>query len=305
MNNSNTDLPITALCIVTDKTKCPSNYVAISKSYDMNVETDLWKDGLFGKKINRFICYTKDYPINEAFNVIEDIKLLNEKENIIGGFIPIEKCFDNISEKSFQKKVLCIKIAHRFFTHTAVSDIIILVRTKRPPTGYSFIGEINNHTICVKFSPIQNTKSQPPQLPMSMSTNNLPYPLGYVAPPPIPPRPMSVGQNLSDRLSSATLDQGYVLIDSNSNEQQRSSVTPNSDLTNTLQRYQTQISHHNYNPLQGVPFEINPIYDSVRSRESNLDLNELNRSLAKSNNLLKKLSYDYRLEATCLQTNEL
>jgi hypothetical protein len=69
MNNSNADLPITALCIVTEKTKCPSNYFAISKSNDMNLDTDLWKDGLFGKKINRFICYTKDYPINEVFNI--------------------------------------------------------------------------------------------------------------------------------------------------------------------------------------------------------------------------------------------
>ena len=79
MNNSNTDLPITALCIVTDKTKCPSNYVAISKSYDMNVETDLWKDGLFAKKINRFICYTKDYPINEVIlfsSVITNFKVV-------------------------------------------------------------------------------------------------------------------------------------------------------------------------------------------------------------------------------------
>jgi len=272
--------------------------VAISKSYDMNVETDLWKDGLFGKKINRFICYTKDYPINETFNVIEDIKLLNEKENVIGGFISVDKCFDNISEKSFQKKVLCIKTSHRFFTHTAVSDIIILVRTKRPPLGYSFIGEINNHTICVKFSPIQNIKTQPPSLPMSMSTNNLPYPIPA---PPIPPRPISVGQNLNDRFSSATIDQSYVFIESGTNEQHRSV----NDSTNTLQRHQSQTSHINYNPLQGVPFEINPIYDSIRSRESNLDLNELNRSLIKSNNLLKKLSYDYQLEATCLQSNEL
>jgi hypothetical protein len=70
MNNSNADLPITALCIVTERTKCPSNYFSISKSNDMNLDTDLWKDGLFGKKINRFICYTKDYPINEVFKFL-------------------------------------------------------------------------------------------------------------------------------------------------------------------------------------------------------------------------------------------
>jgi len=65
-SNLNPDLPITALCVLTDRLKCPTNYTPIFKSYDANVETDLWKDGLFGKKINRFICYTKDYPINEV-----------------------------------------------------------------------------------------------------------------------------------------------------------------------------------------------------------------------------------------------
>ena len=60
------DLPITALCVVTDKAKCPYNYTPVWKSFDSNIETDLWKDSLFGKKINRFICYTKDYPINDV-----------------------------------------------------------------------------------------------------------------------------------------------------------------------------------------------------------------------------------------------
>ncbi len=64
--NLNQDLPITALCIVTDRLKCPPNYTPIFKSYDATTETDLWKDGFFGRKINRFICYTKDYPINEV-----------------------------------------------------------------------------------------------------------------------------------------------------------------------------------------------------------------------------------------------
>ncbi len=67
--NLNPDLPITALCVLTDRLKCPPSYTPIFKSYDANIETDLWKDGLFGKKINRFICYTKDYPINEVIGI--------------------------------------------------------------------------------------------------------------------------------------------------------------------------------------------------------------------------------------------
>lgn len=69
MNNFNLDLPITALCIVADKQKCPPNYTAIVRSQDANQENDLWKDGMFGKKTNRYICYTKDYPIAGVNNL--------------------------------------------------------------------------------------------------------------------------------------------------------------------------------------------------------------------------------------------
>ena len=167
-------------------------------------------------------------------------------------------------EKCFQKKVLCIKVAHRFFTPTAVSDIIILVRSKRPPTGYSFIGEINNHTICVKFSPVTQNANRPlAPMPTSMSTNNM---IPFISsPPPIPPRPMSVNQNLSDRLSTTNLDNGYVVVD---NERQMNAHSDYSN--NTMRSYQSQNSHQPYNPLQGVPFEINPIYDSMRSKEDQL-----------------------------------
>lgn len=171
---------------------------------------------------------------------------------------------------------MCIKVAHRFYTPTAVSDIIILVRSKRPPIGYTFIGEINNHTICVKFSPA--TKQQT-TIPSSMSTNNLPTPSSLypqqLQAPPVPPRPNSIAN-----LSVASLEQTYVHIDSNST---------NNDYSNTIRSYQTQNSHTTYNPLQGVPFEINPIYNAYKAKENGLDLNELNQCLMKSNLLLTKV----------------
>jgi ESCRT-I complex subunit MVB12 len=62
----NQDLPITALCIVSEASKCPPNYTSVTRTHDTSTEIDLWKDGLFGRKINRFICFTKDYPINDV-----------------------------------------------------------------------------------------------------------------------------------------------------------------------------------------------------------------------------------------------
>jgi hypothetical protein len=100
-------------------------------------------------------------------------------------------------------------------------------------------------------------------MPTSMSTNNM---IPFISsPPPIPPRPMSVNQNLSDRLSTTNLDNGYVVVD---NERQMNAHSDYSN--NTMRSYQSQNSHQPYNPLQGVPFEINPIYDSMRSKEDQL-----------------------------------
>ena len=42
------------------------------------------------------ILYLPDFSLKniKTYNVIEDIKLLNEKDNILGGFLPIDKCED-------------------------------------------------------------------------------------------------------------------------------------------------------------------------------------------------------------------
>lgn len=283
-SNLNPDLPITALCILTDRLRCPPNYTPIFKSYDANVETDLWRDGLFGKKTNRFICYTKDYPINETYNVIEDIKLLNEKE-MIGGFIPIDTCNDS-NEKAFQKKTLCIKVSHRFFTSMAVSDIIILVRNKRPPSGYSFIGEINSHTICVKFSPIPQATNQ--SIPAHSHSSSQ---IAASGTPPMPPRPASLSQNLSG------IEQSYIHV-TRPCPDRPTATTP--DFYNSLQRG-TSLSSNAYNPLQGVPFELNPIYDLKRPGNNSLDLNQMDKTMTRSNNLLNRINFDFNLERNLIE----
>ena len=60
------DLPITALMVISDKSRCPVRHVIVDKSLDTNCELELWTNGLFGKKSNRFICYTKESPINNV-----------------------------------------------------------------------------------------------------------------------------------------------------------------------------------------------------------------------------------------------
>jgi hypothetical protein len=154
-------------------------------------------------------------------------------------------------EKAFQKKVLCIKVSHRYFTQVAVSDIIILMKSKRAPVGYSYIGEINNQSICIKFSPIPN----------NTSSNSSPNNQVQSIPPPIPPRPTFVPQAVDD-----SLEQSYVHVNVDSFATTNGA---NADIhMNRL--YVAQNSHSIYNPLQGVPFEINPIYQGLSSKQEEL-----------------------------------
>lgn len=153
--------------------------------------------------------------------------------------------------KPFRKSPF-IKSSHRFFTHTAVSDIQIQVKSKRPPNGYSYIGEINNHSICIKFSQIPNNSGSGSNL-----TNKL-----SLGPPPIPPRPNSqVMTNQNDPFSSIEQDFVHVKI-SPSNEFANSN---NNEFYNTNRSIQSNHSHTGFNPLQGVPFEINPVYDTFKA----------------------------------------
>lgn len=163
--------------------------------------------------------------------------MLNERENL-SGFIPIDKCFDT-SEKAFQKKVLCIKVSQRYYTQRAVSDLIILVKNKRPPTGYSYIGEINGHSICIKFS----------QIP-----DNSPSHRAKFNPPPIPPRPYQ-----NQPLNQELIENDYIHINLNENPSQ---VQQNHNF-NTIRSTSSNQNSLNSNPLEGVPFEINPIYHSL------------------------------------------
>ncbi len=142
-------------------------------------------------------------------------------------------------------------MSHRYFTQVAVSDIIILMKSKRAPVGYSYIGEINNQSICIKFSSIPNNSS----------TNNSPNNQVQSIPPPIPPRPTFVPQGADD-----SIEQSYVHVNLNSDTTMNGAHTE----IHMNRLYVSQNSHSIYNPLQGVPFEINPVYQSLNTKHEEL-----------------------------------
>ncbi|KAL1423514.1 hypothetical protein MTO96_020902 [Rhipicephalus appendiculatus] len=53
------DLPITDVCIIEDPQNCPPGYHVVDKTFDQDTDADLWKDRFFGRRITRYICYSK------------------------------------------------------------------------------------------------------------------------------------------------------------------------------------------------------------------------------------------------------
>jgi hypothetical protein len=42
--------PITGICIVADKSKCPPGYTLVEKTRDTDEDADIWKDSFFTRK---------------------------------------------------------------------------------------------------------------------------------------------------------------------------------------------------------------------------------------------------------------
>ncbi|GAA6087526.1 multivesicular body subunit 12B-like isoform X1 [Tachysurus ichikawai] len=72
-------------------------------------------------------------------NVLVDMKLIDIKDTLPVGFIPIQETVDT-QEPAFRKRRLCIKFIPRDSTEAAICDIRILGRSKQAPPQYTFIG---------------------------------------------------------------------------------------------------------------------------------------------------------------------
>uniref|UniRef100_A0AAV2IUC5 Multivesicular body subunit 12B n=1 Tax=Knipowitschia caucasica TaxID=637954 RepID=A0AAV2IUC5_KNICA len=121
--------PITGVGVVASRNRAPTGYDVVSTTTD-GLDADLWKDGLFKSK-------------SHLGNVLVDMKLIDIKDTLPVGFIPIQETVDT-QEQAFRKRRLCIKFIPRDSTEAAICDIRILGRSKQAPPQYTFIGELNN-----------------------------------------------------------------------------------------------------------------------------------------------------------------
>uniref|UniRef100_A0A3B3T3E1 Multivesicular body subunit 12Ba n=1 Tax=Paramormyrops kingsleyae TaxID=1676925 RepID=A0A3B3T3E1_9TELE len=146
--------PITGVGVVASRNKAPSGYDVISQTTD-GFDADLWKDGLFKSKVTRYLCFTRVFSKENSHlgNVLVDMKLIDMKDTLPVGFIPIQETVDT-QEQAFRKRRLCIKFIPRDSTEAAICDIRILGRSKQAPPQYTFIGELNSMGIWYRMGKV-------------------------------------------------------------------------------------------------------------------------------------------------------
>jgi len=245
--------PVTEICIVADKSRCPPGYGVIAKAYDdTSSEADVWKDGLFAfSRVYRYICVCKSPPQNSfVCNVVADLALVNDKDIVPAGYVAIEYTTDT-REKALRKKLLCVRTVPRETTVDAVSDLIILAKQKRPPQGFTLAGEIDGLLLCYKYGVI------PPDFPGNRSNANvypnLPYPI----------HPLSHTSN--GPASTPTRPAPPLPIQNH----MQGSANRNSWNENPYAR-QTSISGAPaHSGIDGVPFELNPRIKISQSNNNN------------------------------------
>ncbi|XP_011709675.2 multivesicular body subunit 12B isoform X4 [Macaca nemestrina] len=142
------------------------------------VDADLWKDGLFKSKVTRYLCFTRSFSKENSHlgNVLVDMKLIDIKDTLPVGFIPLQETVDT-QEVAFRKKRLCIKFIPRDSTEAAICDIRIMGRTKQAPPQYTFIGELNSMGIWYRMGRVpRNHDSSQPTTPSQSSAASTPAP---------------------------------------------------------------------------------------------------------------------------------
>jgi len=212
------DRPVTALCLISDPTKCPADYTVVAKSYDQDLDADLWKDRIFGKHTTRYLCLSKS-EVPAGF-VIDSLCIINEKDIPPNGYVVLSKTYGS-EQKAWRKRQLCYRLAEKSSVFLAVTDIIILSKAKKAPDGFTLAGEINGLVICYKSAPLPAEPTASPNLlpyqknlkptafdqPSSLRSNSPSRPNVPTRPAPTPsinPSPNSAN-NKKSAISSGTL----------------------------------------------------------------------------------------------------
>ncbi|XP_052789781.1 multivesicular body subunit 12B-like isoform X2 [Mya arenaria] len=227
------DWPITAVVVVADIGKCPAGYTTIDRTYDRTEEADLWRDGLFGRRVTRYLCVQRAAP-TQGREVLVDVSIINERDPVPAGFTVVDTTEDT-REKAIKKKVLCVRWMNASLTTSALSELIFLGKgTRRPPNGYTMVGDLNNLMLCYKMSQIKSISS-------IVHQNSSDSPL--------------------DNIGNMNNDLPYAINPRREDAYSQGSSAP-ARHNNTLDR---QGSILTVTPLSGVPWQLNPRLQSLNN----------------------------------------
>lgn len=193
------DKPISSICVIEDVSRRPSAFSIVSKTHDSDSDADLWKGyTFFGNRISRYLCLSKTEGIDNY--IVEDIAIIGEKDMPPDGYGLIPKTMDT-DAKAWKKRQICYKLSRRNLALSAVTDIILLSKSKKAPEGFSLAGDINGLAVC--FKTIHD---------LGQHNNNPPPPvLGYsLNPKGTPPPPPQPSNNLYPNMSSPNQSGDYV-----------------------------------------------------------------------------------------------
>uniref|UniRef100_A0A336LHS6 Multivesicular body subunit 12A n=1 Tax=Culicoides sonorensis TaxID=179676 RepID=A0A336LHS6_CULSO len=272
--------PITSLSIVEDYEKCPKNFKVLHRTFDADMDADLWREHniLFGKRTSRYLCISKTEGNPE--HVIETLKVIGEKETIAGGgFSMLTRTMDT-EQKAWRKRQVAYKIAQKSSVQQAVTDIILCSKSKNPPGGWISAGEINGILVCYKTDTITQNKRPAPPTPTniisdnnSSLTNNIQQQIDRLKLYPDPKNGNPIPPPRNKRISSVEVDDEYEIISpgyqlspkraappppqpSDKNTSQNSHIMENKDAI----EYDTHTLYYaSAAELLGVPFQINPV----------------------------------------------
>lgn len=118
------------------------------RTHDLDADADLWKDGLFSRRVTRYVCLSKTQGRPE--HVVESLLILpTAQEFPPEGYSLLTNTSDS-NAKAFKKKQLCYRLAPFKGPTDSIVDVVILSKLKNPPDGYEHVGDINGMHFCVR-----------------------------------------------------------------------------------------------------------------------------------------------------------
>lgn len=261
------DWPITGVEVVADIGRCPAGYTTIDRTFDKHEDADLWRDGWFGSRVTRYMCVERCAP-QPGKDVLVDVAVINDRDPVPPGFTVVDYTHDT-RERAIKKRVMCVRWMSISITNSAISELILLSKgARRPPNGYTLVGELNSLLLCYKMANIKTQSSvanHNSDIDMANLSNSLPYSLN-------PGRETAYNQGSSEPASSGTFTR----------------VGP-------PQRTLSSLSTNAVTPISGVAWQLSPKLTSMNQLK-NINLPEIRyKSMMEIEN---EYSYHFDLEKT-------